>query len=46
MWDSRRLPHPAKPAITQGVTTPLVQSMARNFEDALRLMEAARFTNM
>jgi DinB superfamily len=32
---------PSKPANTSGVTTPLVQGIARNFEQALRLMEAA-----
>ena len=34
-------PDPSVCAITYGVTNPFVQSMASNFEHALRLMEAA-----
>jgi hypothetical protein len=40
-WVSCRLLHPSAPAITYGVTNPFVQSLTRNFEEALRLMEAA-----
>jgi hypothetical protein len=37
----RTIPNPSTPAITHRVPNPLVQSMARNFEEALRLMQAA-----
>ena len=40
-WVSCRSPDPSVCAITYGVTNPFVQSMASNFEQALRLMEAA-----
>ena len=40
-WVSCRLLHPSAPAITYGVTNPFVQSLTRNFEEALRLMDAA-----
>jgi hypothetical protein len=35
------LPYPYARAITHGVTNPFVQSLAGNFEYALRLMQAA-----
>jgi len=38
---SCRSPDPSVCAITYGVTNPFVQSMASNFDQALRLMEAA-----